>query len=224
MRLTILQPNYIPWRGYFDFFKQSDAFVVYDDVQYTKNDWRNRNLIKTPDGAQWMTIPVDDNKRIAKNLLIKDVKIINNGWQARHIKTLEMNYARAPYFGEVMDIMRESFDEDHTMLCPLVMTIIRRINEYLGLRCKIYYSSELGFADLHKTDRVVAICKHLKATEYLSGDAAKDYLELDKFGDIRVLWHRYKEKEYPQLHGQFISRISILDLLMNCGLKGFDLI
>jgi len=219
-----LQPNYIPWRGYFDFFKQSDIFVVYDDVQYTKNDWRNRNLIKGPDGVQWLTIPVEDAKRLSSGLLIKDAKILNNGWQERHLKALEANYKHAPYFGEVMDIVKECFDEKHELLCDLTVALIKRINDYLGLRCKVMYSSKIGFCELSQTERLAAICKSLNAEEYLSGEAAKDYMELDKMGDIRVLWHRYKEKVYPQLWSGFLSRVSIVDTIMNCGLKTHDII
>jgi len=224
MRVTILQPNYIPWRGYFDFFKQSDVFVIYDDVQYTKNDWRNRNTIKTPDGAQWLTVPVDDRDRMSKYVLVKDVKVIENGWRERHLKTLEMNYAHAPYYGVIYDLMKEAFDENHELLVDLNMSIMRKILDYLGIRCRIEYSSKLGFNDCEQTDRLVAICKHLGATEYWSGDAAKDYLDQNKFGDIRVLWHKYKEHVYPQLWGNFISKISIVDLLMNCGTKSYDII
>ena len=224
MRVTILQPNYLPWRGYFDFFKQSDVFVVYDDVQYTKNDWRNRNLIKAPDGAQWLTVPVDDKNRTSKYVLIKDVRVAENGWQERHLKSLEMNYAHAPYFGVIYGLMEESFNEKHALLVDLNMSLMRKFLDYLGIRCRIEYSSKLGFANCDQTDRLVAICKHLGATEYLTGDAAKGYLEQDKFENIRVLWHKYKENVYPQLWGWFISRISIVDLLMNCGTKGYDII
>jgi hypothetical protein len=220
MRVAILQPNYIPWRGYFDFFKQSDVFVVYDDVQYTKNDWRNRNYIKTPDGVQWLTIPIENKERM--HTLIKDVKIINNGWQERHLKAIELNYKDAPYFGEMYDIMKESFYEEN--LVKINQSIITKILDYFGMRCKIYYSSEIGYLDFDPTERLVAICKHFGATEYLTGESAKDYLDSNKFGGIRVLWHRYKEKVYPQLWGEFISRVSIVDLIMNCGTKGFEII
>lgn len=220
MQITILQPNYIPWRGYFDFFKQSDIFVVYDDVQYTKNDWRNRNYIKTPDGVQWLTIPIEHKHHMKS--LIKDVDIIDNGWQERHLKAVELNYINAPYFGEMYDMLKESIYEKN--LVKLNMSIITKILDYFGIRCKIYYSSEIGYNSLNPTERLVAICKHFNATEYLTGESAKDYLDTDKFGDIRVLWHKYKEKIYPQLWGDFVSKISIIDLLMNCGLKGYDII
>jgi len=195
--------------------------VVYDDVQYTRRDWRNRNIIKTPDGPQWLTIPVEDSNR---DVLIKDVLIKNNGWQERHLESLEKNYKNAPYFNEIMDIMKESFSEEKTSLCKLNMKITQKILDYIGIKSKILYSSEIGFSELHKTDRLVAICKSVGATEYLSGDAAKDYLEKDKFKDMRILWHRYNEKVYPQLWGDFLSRVSIIDTLMNCGMKTGDII
>ena len=225
MRVTILQPNYIPWRGYFDFIKQSDAFVFYDDVQYTKNDWRNRNLIKTRDGVQWMTIPVDDSHLIKNKLLIMDAKILQNEWQNRHLNLLEENYRHAPYYGEVISIMKEAYCEETEMLSKLNVLLMKKINDYLGFtNCKTYLSSDMGYKELAPTDRLVAICKRLGATEYLSGDAAKEYLEVDKFGDIKILWHRYYEKIYPQLHGEFISRVSIIDTIMNCGIKTRDIV
>lgn len=210
----------MPWRGYFDFFKQSNVFVVYDDVQYTKNDWRNRNYIKTPDGTQWLTIPIEHKHHM--NSLIKDVDNPDNGWQERHLKSIEQNYKNAPYFGEIYDIIKESVYEKN--LVKLNMKIIDKILNYLGMKCKVCYSSEIGYTDCEPTERLVQICKHFNATEYLTGESAKDYLEVDKFGGIRVLWHRYKEKVYPQLWGDFISRVSIVDLLMNCGMKGYDII
>jgi len=224
MRVTILQPNYIPWRGYFDFFKQCDVFVFYDDVQYTKNDWRNRNEIKTQDGKQWLTVPVDDSNRMTKHMLIKDAKIIQNGWQERHLQALELHYKNAPYFDVIYSLMKEALGEPHETISTLDIAITNKILDYLGMRKKTYLSSELGVPHIDSTQRVVDICKKLRATEYLSGDAAKDYLQLDKFGDIRVLWHRYRERVYPQLHGPYISRISVIDLLMNCGLKSYEII
>jgi hypothetical protein len=224
MRVAILQPNYIPWRGYIDFFKQCDVFVYYDDVQYTKNDWRNRNLIKNPDGAQWLTIPIITDNRISNKLIIRDAIMHQNNWQMRHLEAIEANYKHAPYYGDIREILTEAYEQEKQNLSKLCQTIISRINDYLGLRCKTLLSSEMGFNECAPTERLVQICRSLGATEYLSGDAAKEYLQVDKFGDIRVLWHRYHEQIYPQLWGDFISRVSIIDTLMNCGRKTYDII
>jgi len=221
MRVTTLQPNYIPWRGYFDFFKQSDMFILYDDVQYTRRDWRNRNSIKTPDGPQWITIPVEDKGR---NSLINEAKIIWNGWPSRQLQTIERFYKNAPYVGVVLHMLEEAFDEGHDTICDLDESLIMKVLDYLGIRCKTVRSSKVGFSDLKKTDRLVAMCQEVGATEYYSGESAKDYLEVEKFGDIRVLWHRYNENVYPQLWGDFVSAVSIIDLIANCGLKGYDII
>jgi len=220
MLTAIIQPNYIPWRGHFDFFKKVDTFVFYDDVQYTKRDWRNRNTIKTPDGGQLLTVPVDADR----DTLICDAKIVDNGWKQRHLDLISQNYKNAPYFGDAYGIMCESFDEIHEDIGSLTISITQKILDYFGINCRIYRSSELGFEDLHKTDRLVAICKKVGATEYISGMAAKDYLKPEKFGDIRVLWQRYNEKVYPQLWGDFMSRVSIIDLIANCGIKGYEII
>jgi len=221
MRVAIIQPNYISWRGYFDFFKQVDTFILYDDVQYTRRDWRNRNIIKTPDGPQWLTVPVDDSNRSA---LINEIKIKDNGWQERHLKQIRQAYSNAPYLHEVMGILEESFEEERESLSILNERLIRNILEYLGIRVNVINSSDIGYACMRSTERLVALCKAEGATAYLSGEAARNYLKPEEFGDIRVLWHKYKEKVYPQLWGDFLSRVSIIDTLMCCGRKTADII
>lgn len=221
MRIAINQPNYLPWRGYFDFFKQSNLFVFYDDVQYTRQDWRNRNIIKTPDGPGWLQIPVED---YPKNANINEIKVRDNGWKIRHVEILRQNYMHAPYYGEVMGIVEDAFSADTKKLSDLDILLTKKMLEYIGISRQIVLSSDVGFAELSRTDRLVAICKKLGGTEYITGEAAKDYLEPEKFGDIRVLWHKYKEKVYPQLWGDFLSRVSILDTLFNLGPKTYDVI
>ena len=221
MKVAILQPNYIPWRGYFDFFKQCDVFVVYDDVQYTKNDWRNRNIIKTPDGPHWLTIPVKKHKSDAT---IKDIVMKENGWEKRHLEAIVQNYSKAPYFDEIYKIIEQCLTSSYDILSYKCMKIVIDVLDYLGIRVKIVYSSDIGYQQYSPSRRLAKICEHFGASEYLTGDAAKSYLEVEKFGNIKVLWHKYHEKVYPQLWGDFISRVSIIDTLFCCGRKTYDII
>lgn len=216
--VVILQPNYIPWWGYFDLMNRADIFVLYDDVQYTKNDWRNRNKIKTPTGWQWLIIPVS----YEFGELIDNVKVLDNGWQKKHLKTLEMNYKKAPHFKEIYKIAKEALvwadDAMEYELNPYLWASIEDIAIYLDFKTDIKRSS-IWFKDIggNPTERLVGICKELEATEYLSGQAAKDYLEVEKFGNIKVTWHEYHPPVYKQLWGNFIPGLSIIDMLFNEG-------
>jgi len=224
MKTVIMQPNYLPWIGYMNLMKQADVFVIYDDVQYTKNDWRNRNKIKTPDGCMWLTVPVHNGgKPMIKNVTVND----NLKWREKHLKALRMNYKGTFYFDEVYGFIEDVLSnrrKEHLYI--ISMALIVAIKSYLGLQCEIHYSSEIGFTDLKRTDRLVKICEQLKGTEYLSPNRSADYLEPEKFKDagIELLWHNYRHPKYNQQWGDFITNLSVVDLLFNYGRKGVDLI
>ncbi|MHC4726119.1 MAG: WbqC family protein [Planctomycetota bacterium] len=217
MRVTILQPNYIPWRGYFDFFKQSDLFVIYDDVQYTRHDWRNRNTIKMPMGALWLTVPVQSKGCIKNNLLVKDAKICGTKWIRKHLGSMEAAYKKAPYFEEVYYIISGCIEQGYELLIDLNMSLIRAVLRYLGIECRIKYSSDLDIECEGKTERIVKILKSVGATEYLTGTMARGYIDERKFKNIKIVWHDYQPKEYPQLWGDYVPNLSIVDTLFNCG-------
>lgn len=218
MTISILQSNYIPWKGYFDIIAKSDVFVIYDEVQYTKNDWRNRNLIKTQSGLQWITIPV---RQESLNQKIVDTKTSNNLWVKKHKSTLQTNYGKAPYFKQYKDCFFEIYDNPSTDLSEINKLFIEKICAILGIETKIIDSRELNLEG-DKVERLIDACKKLNATTYLSGPAAKSYIEEEKFKDSNIIleWMDYSNyKEYNQLYPQFEHGVSILDLIFNEGPK-----
>jgi hypothetical protein len=215
-RVAIVQSNYIPWKGYFDLIAAVDEFVLYDDVQYTIRDWRNRNQIKTPEGVKWLTVPVgaDRNRRI------RDVELRDSHWQAKHWKTLVANYRRAPHFDDVETLLAPLYlQRTHASLSAMNRSFIEAICGYLGIATRIADSSLYQLAD-DRSERLAAICAQAGANEYLSGPAAREYLDEAAFERraIRVRWADYSGyPEYPQLWGTFVHGVSIVDLLFNCG-------
>lgn len=214
-KVAILQSNYIPWKGYFDLIAAVDEFIVYDDMQFTKNDWRNRNQIKTPQGVQWLTVPVGQDIRRR----IRDVTL-SDGWQLKHWKTLESNYRRAAHFETIASWLRPLYLEtSYLHLTQLNCQLIKAICAYLGISTRISSSWDYQLNE-GKTERLVDLCQQAGASDYISGPAARDYLQSEQFESqgIDVHWFDYSGyREYPQLWGPFVHGVSILDLLFNCG-------
>lgn len=216
-KIAILQSNYIPWKGYFDLIGLVDEFVIFDTAQYTKNDWRNRNKIKTVQGIQWLTIPVRQEHLEQK---IKDTKIIDKKWHVKHWRTISQNYLKAKYFKEYKDIFEELYltcNEEY--LSQINYKFITTINKILGITTKIRLSSD--FELLHgQTEKLLGICKDCNADVYLSGPSAKDYFdeELAKRENIQLEWMNYSGyPEYSQLFPPFEHGVSVLDLIFNEG-------
>lgn len=220
-KIAILQSNYIPWKGYFDMINIVDEFVLYDDMLYTKNDWRNRNVIKTFSGPQWLSIPVVTKGRIEREQRIMDTEIISSRWCKKHWKTIQYNYARAACFDVYADRILELYSrcEEEKFLSKINYLFLTEICEILGISTKISWSSEYHLGE-GKTEKVVSICKQANASEYISGPAAKNYIIPSLFADagIKLTYMDYSNyKEYPQLHGEFVHGVSILDMLFNLG-------
>ena len=215
-KVAIVQSNYIPWKGYFDMIAAVDEFILYDNVQYTRRDWRNRNQIKTPQGVQWLTVPVGED--ITRR--IRDVELPNSKWQTKHWKTLERNYRRAPHFEEVAAVFEPLYmQRQHTHLSALNRELIETVCAYLEITTKISNSWDYQLIE-EKSARVAYLCTQACATEYISGPAAKDYIEENVFTErsIKLTWFDYSGyPEYPQLWGEFTHGVTILDLLFNCG-------
>ncbi len=227
MKVAILQPGYLPWLGFFDLMYKADCFVIFDDVQYTIRDWRNRNRIKTPDGVLTLTVPV--NSRGVRNKLIKDVEIDNTiQWQKKHLKSLSGFYKKSNHFEEIAEIVETVLNRKYTFLIDLDMAFIFKVREFLDLDTMIIFSSEIPSTG-RRDDKLLSICKSLNATTYLSGNAAKNYLRESIFHseNINVQWHDYNHPYYNQLwlekHG-FISHLSIVDLLFNHGRDSRDIL
>lgn len=216
-KVAILQSNYIPWKGYFDMIAAVDEFIIYDDMQFTKNDWRNRNQIKTPQGVQWITVPVKLSGKFGQ--LIKDTEIDGSAWRAKHLKSILLNYKKSKFYNEISERLEELYAVDHKYISELNRAFIDFICNYLGIKTKISNSWDYSLCD-GKTERLVDLCKQAGASEYISGPAAKDYIELNYFNDsgIKLKWFDYSDyPEYPQLWGEFVHGVSILDLMFNCG-------
>lgn len=216
-KIAILQSNYIPWKGYFDLINMVDEFIIYDEVQYTKNDWRNRNKIKTSQGIQWLTVPVRQNKLEQK---IKDTKIIDKKWNIKHWRTISQNYAKARYFKDYKDIFEELYSTcNEEYLSEVNYKFILTINKVLGIQTKIRWSDEFSL-EQGQTEKLLSICKQCNANTYLSGPSAKNYFnnDLAKRENIQVEWMDYSGyKEYKQLNSPFEHGVTILDLIFNEG-------
>lgn len=217
-KALITQSNYIPWKGYFDSIAITDVFVVYDDMQYTKRDWRNRNLIKTKNGLKWLTIPVEVKGKYYQK--INETKIANNIWTTEHFNIIKENYKTAAAYKEMSGWVEELYRKcDFEYLTDVNLYFIQNINEFFGIQTEIRSSKEFILHE-EKTQRLVDICIDLKASEYYSGPAAKDYMNVNKFTEknINVNYFDYSGyPEYPQLNGEFEHCVTILDLILNCG-------
>lgn len=216
--LAILQSNYIPWKGYFDIIGSVDEFVIYDCVQYTKNDWRNRNKIKTTKGTEWITIPCNFSSSSQK---INETKVTNHLWASKHYKTLVQYYSKAKYFKQYETIFKDLYKELETeeFLSNINYKFIMTINKILGINTKISKCEDFNLVE-GQTLRLLQICKDAGANIYLSGPAAKDYLDEGMFEkeNIKVEWMNYGGyREYEQLNPPFEHGVSILDLIFNVG-------
>lgn len=218
MKAAIIQSNYIPWKGYFDIIHEVDVFVFLEDVQYTKNDWRNRNKIKTPKGTEWITVPVIGGI----HQKIFQVKIDNSKkWIEKHKKTIHANYAASEHYDSYKEDILKIHNKKFETISELNIYAIKLICRLLDIETKILTSQELG-AQGKKDDKVIDICHSIGADHYISGPAAKDYIVKEKFEKAGIVLE-YKDysgyPEYKQLWGDFNHYVSVIDLIFNCGEK-----
>lgn len=221
MRVAIVQSNYIPWKGYFDLIAGVDTFVLYDDAQYTKRDWRNRNRIKTAQGVQWLTLPVQVTGKYLQ--LIREVLVSDPAWAETHWRTLTHHYGKAAGFAEVAPAIEGLYREAAASqrLSEINHLFLTGINKLLGITTPFRWSNELELTG-DRSDRLLGMCRQLGADTYVSGPSARDYLDERLFQDagIAVEWADYSGyPEYRQLHPPFDHHVSIVDLLLNEGIK-----
>jgi hypothetical protein len=213
--VVILQSSYIPWKGYFDLINLADEFIFYDDVQYTRLDWRNRNKIKTSAGLKWLTIPVGYNM----DWKICEVEMKNQLWKKKHKKSIEQNYSRAAHFEEFRNILDELYDNDQSNLSAFNQKAIMAISKVLGINTKfrdVRDYSPVGY----RTERLIDLLKKSGADKYISGPSAKNYLAENRFEEegIKLEYFSYEGyPEYRQLHGAFVHEVSVIDLIFNEG-------
>lgn len=223
-RLAVIQVGYLPWLGFFELMASSEIFVLYDDVQFDKNGWRNRNRIKTAQGIQWLTIPVlTKGKDKPKNM---DVVIKDRKWKEKHLRSIHQNYCKADSFNEVFPIVKKGLSLDSDKLVDFDMFFVREFAKFLGIKSKIFTSSSLEIEGEGKSDRLINICKHFGATHYYNGAAGKELYNKEEFlkKGITLEFQDYKHPEYKQLHGAFVPYLSALDLFLNEGKKSLDII
>jgi hypothetical protein len=217
-RVAILQSNYIPWKGYFDLINIADEFILYDDMQYTKRDWRNRNKIQTPNGLQWLSIPVMVKGKYFQK--ISNTKISDKSWGKKHWDVLKQNYSKALHFERYKDIFEELYlNNNDEYLSQVNYKFILAINKTLGISTKISWSSDFNLID-GQSEKLLGICKDCDADIYLSGPAAKDYLDENIFmrNKIKIEWMSYNNYPiYQQVFQPFDHGVTILDLIFNEG-------
>ncbi len=219
MKCVILQPSFIAWRGYFHQVHRADVFVFYDDVQYDKHGWRNRNRVKTANGTQWLTVPVHAKGTIDQGREIREITI---DWTARfadkHLATIRQAYRKAPFFDRYIGILEKAYEARPEYLADLTIGLTEALCRELGSKTKFARSSELRIGGA-PTERLVNIVKHFGCDHYISGPSAKDYVEEDLFAKagIELEYQAYGYPEYPQLHPPFDPQVSIFDLLFMTG-------
>lgn len=217
MKVAVIQSNYIPWKGYFDIINSVDLFIFHDDVQYTTGDWRNRNKIKTPNGLEWLTIPCGSNT----NRLICEVELKDSSWQKKHWAKIEQNYNKAKCFKEFKEFFKEIYlATKWKNLSELNQYLIKHISkEILGIKTTFDDSRNYNLSG-KKQERLLELLKKVKTSYYLSGPAAKSYIneELFKQEGIEIEWMDYGGyPEYNQLYPPFEHAVSIIDLILNEG-------
>lgn len=217
-RIAILQSNYIPWKGYFDIINQVDEFVLYDEVQYTKSDWRNRNRIKTRDGVRWLTIPVQQSGRYGQRI---DATLVSDpAWGRRHWDTIRQCYCDAPHFRTYAAIFEPLYlAASERFLSRINRTFIDAVCRVLGVETRISWSTEHP-GPSGRNARLIGICRSLGADEYLSGPSGKSYLDESAFAEAGIAVRYVDYSGYPayrQLHGPFEHAVSVLDLIFNTG-------
>jgi hypothetical protein len=216
MRIGVIQSNYVPWRGYFDLINKVDLFIFYDDVQYTKNDWRNRNKIKTSEGLRWLTVPVrikSLSQRICDSEIVHSQK-----WQKSHTEQIYRWYRQSPFFTEYFEEFRQILYLPHATISQLNQDLILWAMQKLQISTPVRSSSDFELPD-GRNARLLSLLKQVGATSYLSGPSARSYLDQDLFQSegIAVEYIQYEYPPYPQPYGEFQGQVSVLDLLFCCG-------
>ena len=217
--LAIIQSNYIPWRGYFDIIDRVDTFMILDDVQFSKNTWRNRNRLKTPKGPAWLTIPVATGGKFGQT--IAEVEVADRSWAAKHWQLWSQNYAATPYFKSYSGKLKDLYGRAAELrrLSEINVLFLRTLCEWLGISTTFISSADFAVTGV-KTDRVVALCQASGADRYLSGPAAQDYIEVEKFisAGIELEYIDYSGyREYDQPFPPFEPAVSAIDLILCTG-------
>ncbi len=222
---VVLQPGYLPWLGFFEQMYRADEFVFLDDVQFDKHGWRNRNRIKGPAGPQWLTVPVRVSGLAQPTIREVEIDPTQARWPAKHLQALRTNYAPCPFFDWLYPEIETVLTQPWMHIAELDIELVARLCEKLGIQRQCHRSSVLGVGN-DRCERLIEICRKLDCSHYYSGAAAREYMDLAAFADadITVEFQDYAHPVYPQRYGSFISHLSIVDLLFNCGPKSLGIL
>jgi len=228
MKCVILQPSYIPWRGYFHQIQKADLFIFYDDVQYDKDGWRNRNRIKTAQGLQWLTIPVHTKGSVVEGIPINQIKISwDKPWNIHHWRAIQFAYRKAPFFSEYEEFFAGMYAQEPELLADFTIQTTIELSRMIGItHTQFLRSSELTGVSGDKTDRLLSILQRVEADHYISGPSAREYIETEKFREagIRLEYMVYDYPQYEQLYPPFEQQVSIIDLLFMTGHRALEYI
>jgi hypothetical protein len=224
-KLAIMQPTYLPWVGYFALMAAVDEFVFLDDVQFARRSWQQRNRVKGPSGELMLTIPA--LKKGKREQPINKVEIDwSSGFAGKHVRTIETAYAKAGHFDEHWPAIRELMGLETLLLADYTIRLIERLRSAFGIKTPLLRSSALQLSG-KREGHLVAICEARGAQTYISPTGSHDYLQSsDAFesSGIELLYDDYAHPIYPQLHGEFISHMSAIDLLLNCGSSSLEIL
>lgn len=225
MKISILQPGYLPWLGFFEQMHRSDVFIVYDDVRYDKDGWRNRNRIKTSKGIQWLTIPVRID--FEKAPLVNEVRIDNSkNWKKKHLYSIKQNYSKAPFYNEYIKIFEEGYSKRWDRLVDIDMYFIDKLTECLNIKDKKVVLSSTVAVKGDRIERLIALCKRFEADVFYEGSAGRNYIDEGYFmkNGIKVKYQDYSHPVYNQLYGDFTPYLSVIDLLFNHGRESLSIL
>jgi len=224
MIVSIHQPNYLPYLGYFEKMASSDVFILYDDAEFVKEMFYNRNRIKTPEGALWISIPII--YRFSDHQKINEVKIDPlKKWNNKHWKTIKQFYSKSKYYHEICELIESIYQKSWEKLSDVNIALILTIKDYLGIKTRIALSSEYNVSG-DRSEKLLKLCKNFRATVYLAGSTGKKYLDENLFLDhgINISYQKFEHPKYNQLFGDFLPNMNILDLLFNEGPNSFRIL
>jgi len=213
----------MPWLGYFDKMDRCDIFVLLDNVQFKKNEYQNRNRIKTSQGWEWFTIPV----KYRYPQRISEVLIENSfNWRKKHLHTLETNYRKSPHFERCIDRFNRFYQQEWQSLSQVNIASVKLLKELMGIDTRMMIASEMEGLSDEPNQRLIDICKRLGSNTYLAGRQGKEYMNIDLFSEagIHVTFQEFKHPVYPQFFGKFEYFMSAIDLILNCGNDSLEII
>jgi hypothetical protein len=215
VKVAVVQPSYLPWRGYFHLIQKADVFVFYDDVQFDKHGWRNRNRIKTANGPVWLTIPVSSKGNVVNKTAINQIEIVwDSPWNVKHWATVKQAYGKAPHFAEYAPLLERFLSQRPQKLADFTVELTIALAGALGLERRFVRSSSLGVSG-ERMERLLATLRAVGATHYVSGPSARDYMDEAQLAaaGIGLEYMEYRYPEYRQLHPPYDPQVSVIDLL-----------